>query len=667
MTGNKNIMTNIAVANMPYVLYFCCYVLLLSLYIPFSAGFVPAKTSPLQSRHTQYYYNPHIQHLDHSQQHSVRLRAVVTPQSSSPSAPSPSSMDQRFRPMVSVSPRIKRIKDVYQTREIVNDMTACEFALIVDMKSDKAKIDYGMLIAKLDKDSVLLAQRDIDGDKQLNNRLIELKVALQKKLERNDGDMGMSTSSATSSVISAAEQMMDATSISSTNSKENEGGKGGMVTMTEADSNVNTTELNIPALRVSVREDGTVDWEDTIASGTEVAKFGTQLWERLNGKEETSEGLSIMELLKPVPAKMVATPEVARLDGLVNATRLSLVNLSMEKDSLKNTLREAKSQGKEISSCELQQLRLLDFRCKEEEKRLKLISLDRDMELICLCLEEEVESSLDPGDQKLFLAQVGLIERQLSNILSGLPSLEELEKEIYLLNPEENLSISSLIDDDELGLIVNQVNDLKMRLSLDSQKSEVDWGTLGVVYKENVSKLKEGLEFYSEGSKMIATDIQYAWNLLLKAATGYTLKPREVNSIRRIAKDLFTLIPFTIILIIPLSPIGHVLVFSFIQRFFPDFFPSGFTEKRHNLKKLFAEIEGAGTDDIADLLSPGYGYRSDNGHSSSSNGDNSDDDWNIFDVGKLTSKLGQVVSTGLQKQQFDKSVIVDEQSESSEK
>ena len=24
--------------------------------------------------------------------------------------------------------------------------------------------------------------------------------------------------------------------------------------------------------------------------------------------------------------------------------------------------------------------------------------------------------------------------------------------------------------------------------------------------------------------------------------------------------------------------------------------------------KLFAEIEGAGTDDIADLLSPGYGY-----------------------------------------------------------
>ena len=44
--------------------------------------------------------------------------------------------------------------------------------------------------------------------------------------------------------------------------------------------------------------------------------------------------------------------------------------------------------------------------------------------------------------------------------------------------------------------------------------------------------------------------------------------------LRRILKDLVTLVPFVIILIIPLSPLGHVLVFSFIQRFFPDFFPS---------------------------------------------------------------------------------------------
>ena len=46
-----------------------------------------------------------------------------------------------------------------------------------------------------------------------------------------------------------------------------------------------------------------------------------------------------------------------------------------------------------------------------------------------------------------------------------------------------------------------------------------------------------------------------------------------------------------IILLIPLTPIGHVLVFGAIQRFFPDFFPSCFTEQRQNLLQLYETAE----------------------------------------------------------------------------
>jgi hypothetical protein len=46
-----------------------------------------------------------------------------------------------------------------------------------------------------------------------------------------------------------------------------------------------------------------------------------------------------------------------------------------------------------------------------------------------------------------------------------------------------------------------------------------------------------------------------------------------------------------IILLIPLSPIGHVLVFGAIQRVFPDFFPSCFTERRQNLLELYESTE----------------------------------------------------------------------------
>lgn len=56
-----------------------------------------------------------------------------------------------------------------------------------------------------------------------------------------------------------------------------------------------------------------------------------------------------------------------------------------------------------------------------------------------------------------------------------------------------------------------------------------------------------------------------------------------VSVFRRTFKDTITFIPVVIILLIPLSPIGHVLVFGAIQRVFPDFFPSCFTERRQNL------------------------------------------------------------------------------------
>ena len=64
---------------------------------------------------------------------------------------------------------------------------------------------------------------------------------------------------------------------------------------------------------------------------------------------------------------------------------------------------------------------------------------------------------------------------------------------------------------------------------------------------------------------------------------GSTLKPREVQALRRTFKDMLAFVPFTIILIAPLTPVGHVLIFSFIQRYFPNLFPSQFSNKRQEL------------------------------------------------------------------------------------
>jgi hypothetical protein len=53
-----------------------------------------------------------------------------------------------------------------------------------------------------------------------------------------------------------------------------------------------------------------------------------------------------------------------------------------------------------------------------------------------------------------------------------------------------------------------------------------------------------------------------------------------VRGIRQTAKDVTVFVPFAVILIAPITPVGHVLVFGFLQRYFPGFFPSQFTSRR---------------------------------------------------------------------------------------
>jgi hypothetical protein len=63
-----------------------------------------------------------------------------------------------------------------------------------------------------------------------------------------------------------------------------------------------------------------------------------------------------------------------------------------------------------------------------------------------------------------------------------------------------------------------------------------------------------------------------------------------MQALRRTVKDLLTFVPFAIILIIPLTPLGHVLVFGFIQRYFPDFFPSQFNARRQEMVKRYEAL-----------------------------------------------------------------------------
>ncbi|KAG2426867.1 hypothetical protein HYH02_014720 [Chlamydomonas schloesseri] len=153
----------------------------------------------------------------------------------------------------------------------------------------------------------------------------------------------------------------------------------------------------------------------------------------------------------------------------------------------------------------------------------------------------------------------------------------------------------ALINDEVLGKLAAEIPDMRMRVGVADQTVFGGQGfsltKARLQLRESLDKVKEAVNFLTRGFKLLGSDVGTGVRLFVKAALGNVLKPREVSALRRTARDLLTFIPFTIILIIPLSPLGHVLVFGFIQRYFPSFFPSQFSSRRQEIMVRYEELE----------------------------------------------------------------------------
>jgi hypothetical protein len=329
------------------------------------------------------------------------------------------------------------MKDITLQKDILRDITTSEFALQLEVKSSQqiSKIDYDMLISKLDQHLEFLKKRNYVADAELIARVIRTKESLSVKLVSR-------------SEIDADETIADFPLAKNSNEVVSSIAQQLEIQEQQVVERERLKELK-ESLKLIVREDGSVDWEGASAAGQEVAKFGQELWERLNGKEETEGFPSFSEILGQVQAKELVTEEITRLTSSVSNAKAAVNEMISSRDQLKAKLRQERKDGNSISDEDVQTLKVVDSRVKELEKRLKLFTLDLDIERICVYLQQELESSIEPSDQRVFIAEVGLIEKQLQVLLSGL-KLERNGSKI-------DLDLVSLVDDDELALLYRTV------------------------------------------------------------------------------------------------------------------------------------------------------------------------------------------------------------------
>eukprot|EP00667_Euglena_gracilis_P004408 EG_transcript_4428 len=477
--------------------------------------------------------------------------------------------------------RLQRLKELTWTKQVKDDITYAEFAMAVNptapqspLSSEKpVGIDYFKIADKLDenlermerKERWTLRPSDIE---MLLRRLRATKENIDQFMLKNQRMEEELEDELTEEAETVARQ-------EAAQALREQAAK-------EAKEDAAEERKGLPRLELFVREDGTVDWDGTIERGRELAVFGKEVWDRLNGRAtEEAEGAP-----SPSPRNPVATlsaidehESILALKAKVEALETSLAEAHALRDQKQAALWELRSRGDVVTPQQRLELRGVAQTVVELRRKLAIQKLDLDMERICLYLEQEIEQSSSVQEQKMLVAEFGLLEKQLQMLLT-------------ILGEWEGPEILDDVDESELAVLEKEISELKVRLGFDMQGTYIDWGkSLRDFWEANAFKFREGLAFYVKGTRMLVSDIMYAFWLFKRTTEGYNLKPREVRTIRRTVKDLITIIPTIIILIIPLSPIGHVLVFSFIQRFFPDFFPTAFSDRRQNLLKMYEEIE----------------------------------------------------------------------------
>jgi len=354
----------------------------------------------------------------------------------------------------------------------------------------------------------------------------------------------------------------------------------------EENKNVGTIQAGDPMLYV--RDDGTVDWEGALQDRTALKKFGVSVWSRINGEDpetfdEDKLGDSTSHEKKPATAKIVETDAIREEKKKLDIVKNELDQIVSEHTKLLNSAVTAGSAVANVNLATLNpklraQIRSSADAIERKQEQSSFQQIIYELERIYTYLDSEMGNTFSKGyiplQDRLNVAEFGLLESQV----------EALNKE---------MKIGEEFDSDVLSVVLDQTVDFKRRLGIDYYVTGLTFDKEAITswLNESLAQTKKALAFYGKGCKLFWEDIVFSSFLVSRALQGYTLKPREVRTLRRSVKDFFTFIPVIIILIIPISPVGHVLVFGAIQRFFPDFFPSCFTEQRQNLLQLYENTE----------------------------------------------------------------------------
>ncbi|XP_011094284.1 uncharacterized protein LOC105174024 [Sesamum indicum] len=112
----------------------------------------------------------------------------------------------------------------------------------------------------------------------------------------------------------------------------------------------------------------------------------------------------------------------------------------------------------------------------------------------------------------------------------------------------------------------------------------------GIIDK-SLNKLKKTSTDVLQGTQLLAIDTAAALGLLQRVLIGDELTEKEKQALRRTLTDLASVVPIGILMLLPVTAVGHAAMLAAIQRYMPSLIPSTYGPERLYLLRQLEKVK----------------------------------------------------------------------------
>eukprot|EP00257_Ricinus_communis_P022061 XP_015581689.1 uncharacterized protein LOC8269720 [Ricinus communis] len=111
------------------------------------------------------------------------------------------------------------------------------------------------------------------------------------------------------------------------------------------------------------------------------------------------------------------------------------------------------------------------------------------------------------------------------------------------------------------------------------------------IIEKSLDKLKETSTDVFQGTQLLAIDVGAALGLLRRALIGDELTEKEKKALKRTLTDLASVVPIGVLMLLPVTAVGHAAMLAAIQRYVPALIPSTYGPERLELLRQLEKVK----------------------------------------------------------------------------